>query len=223
MVNGKPLLFPFHWLKTMFNSKENQENQSAKLNDAFPKFRSALERLVRRFAGQDNVDDIVGETYLRTLEHFGDEEEIEYPKAFLLKTARNLALNYISKHENRYTQSVEDFSGIDVYLMSEKLESQIEAQEKFRLFCDVAERLTPKCRKAFVLKRVYGWSLKAIAEEMDISPSTVEKHVAKGLLLCTRELKAKGYDLQGIANTAQKENLAERKFGAKKKLVEKRN
>lgn len=157
---------------------------------------------------QDNVDDIVGDTYLRTLEYFGDQEEIEYPKAFLLKTARNLALNYISKHENRYTQSVEDFSGIDVYLKSEKLESQIEAQEKFQLFCDVVDKLAPKCRRAFVLKRVYGWSLKAIAEEMGISPSTVEKHVAKGLLLCTNELKAKGYDLQGIANTVGKEKLS---------------
>lgn len=192
----------------MFNSKQSKEHHSAKLNDVFPKFRSALERLVRKFGVQDNVDDIVGDTYLRTLEYFGDQEEIEYPKAFLLKTARNLALNYISKHENRYTQSVEDFSGIDVYLKSEKLESQIEAQEKFQLFCDVVDKLAPKCRRAFVLKRVYGWSLKAIAEEMGISPSTVEKHVAKGLLLCTNELKAKGYDLQGIANTVGKEKLS---------------
>lgn len=148
--------------------------------------------------GKDDVEDLISETYLRTFERFGDDE-IEYPKAFLYRTARNLALNHISRHENRFNRSMEDHPDSDVYLASEELESQIEAQEKFRIFCSAVEALPPKCRKAFVLKRIHGWTLEAIGNEMGISTSTVEKHVAKGLLLCANALAESGYDLKGIA------------------------
>ena len=92
----------------MLNRVKNKNRQPSGLTETFLHFRGALERLVRKIVRQDEVEDIIAETYLRTFEHFGDAE-IAYPKAFLYKTARNLALNHISRHENRFTQSIEDF------------------------------------------------------------------------------------------------------------------
>ena len=101
----------------MTNRKNRDEKPAAGLTDTFLGFRSSLERLLRRFVGPDDVDDIIGETYLRAYEHFRDDD-IAYPKAFLYKTARNLALNYIARCENRLTQSIEDFPNPDVYLVA---------------------------------------------------------------------------------------------------------
>ena len=190
----------------MLNRVKNKNRQPSGLTETFLHFRGALERLVRKIVRQDEVEDIIAETYLRTFEHFGDAE-IAYPKAFLYKTARNLALTHISRHENRFTQSIEDFPGIDVYLASEELENQIEAQEKFHLFCTAVESMSPKCSRAFVLKRVHGWSIKDIAKEMNISASTVEKHIAKGLLLCANSLEKNGYDLLGVVSKTDGQNL----------------
>ena len=190
----------------MANKKIESKKTDGDLTDIFLSFRPALERLLRKFVGRDDAEDIISETYLRTNERFGNEE-IAYPKAFLYKTSRNLALNYLSKHENRLTDSLEGLPLSDVYLLSEELESQIEAQAKFRLFCSAVESLPPKCRKAFLLKRVHGWTCKSIAEEMGISVSTVEKHVAKGLLRCANSLEEHGYDLKGRSTKADKKNI----------------
>jgi RNA polymerase sigma factor (sigma-70 family) len=184
----------------MTYSAQNDKKANNGFTEVFLKYRPVLERLLRKFVGPDETEDLISETYLRTYESFG-REEIAYPKTFLYKTARNLALNYISKHENRFCQSIEDNHSSDVYSVSDQVEIQIEAQEKLQIFNLAVESLSPKCRKAFIYKRVHGWSLKTIAKEMDISVSTVEKHVAKGVLICSRALKDNGYNMKGAASS----------------------
>lgn len=181
----------------MSDAKTEKVKVPAGWTQTFTEMQSTLKRFLRKYVGQDDVEDLIGETYLRTFERFGNKQ-IEYPKAFLFKTARNMALNHIARHEYRFAQSMEENADSTVYLASEALESQIEAQEKFQIFCNAVEKLSPKCRQAFVLKRVYGQSTKAIAKEMGISISTAEKHIAKGLMLCAQSLTEKGYDLKGL-------------------------
>jgi RNA polymerase sigma-70 factor (ECF subfamily) len=50
-------------------------------------------------------------------------------------------------------------------------------------------QLPLQCRRAFLLKKVYGLSQKEIAGYLGISESTVEKHVAKGLLHCATRIR----------------------------------
>jgi RNA polymerase sigma factor (sigma-70 family) len=183
----------------MAYSAQKDKKTHLGLTEVFLKYRPVLERLLRKFVGPDETEDLISETYLRTYESFS-KEEIAYPKSFLYKTAKNLVLNHISKHENRFCQSIEDNASPDVYLVSEQVEIQVEAQEKLQIFSSAVDSLSPKCRKAFIYKRVHGWSLKTIAKEMDISVSTVEKHVAKGVLICTRALKDNGYNMKGVAS-----------------------
>jgi len=47
-----------------------------------------------------------------------------------------------------------------------------------------------QCRRAFVLKKVYGYSYSEIAQKLQISEKTVEKHISKGLTLCRSHLSA---------------------------------
>lgn len=54
--------------------------------------------------------------------------------------------------------------------------------------------LPPQCRRAFELRKVDGLSYKEIAKRMKLSPSTIEKHVATGLLKCMDTLRRKGYN-----------------------------
>ena len=46
-------------------------------------------------------------------------------------------------------------------------------------------RLPDVCRRVFVLRRVYGFSQREIAEYLGISIKTVEAHLAKGMVRCT--------------------------------------
>ena len=65
------------------------------------------------------------------------------------------------------------------------IERQVEASERFELFCRAVARLPDVCRRAFVLRRVYGFSQREIAEHLGISIKTVEAHLAKGIVRCT--------------------------------------
>ena len=143
-----------------------------------------LARVEGRIAKPHDIEDIVQETFLRSYEAAG-KTEIRHPPSFMLRTARNLALNHVTRADNRLTDQIEDSAASDVYLASETLESQLESKERFLLFCRAVRKLPVQCRRVFILKKVYGLSQKEIAEFLSISQSTVEKHVAKGLLTCT--------------------------------------
>lgn len=68
-----------------------------------------------------------------------------------------------------------DFSSLEVKELSHKLEL-------------VYERLPKKCRQVFMLSRKEGLSQKAISKRLDISLSTVEKHIGKALRIFKDEL-----------------------------------
>lgn len=171
------------------------------LVSAFLEYREMLSRLVGRIVRWHQVDDILQETFIRTYVA-SQKTEIRHPRAFMLRTARNLALNEVtSAHETR-TQQAEEFSHPSVYLTTETLESELESQERFLAFCRAVRSLPGQCRRVFVLKKVYGLSQREIARYLDIAESTVEKHVAKGVLACAQSMKAQGYSVDaGVDDT----------------------
>ena len=69
--------------------------------------RLRLARAVSRIVPPHEVEDIVQETYVRLCQ-VGKTERIQHPKSYLLRTARNLALDSVKRAENRRAQSLED-------------------------------------------------------------------------------------------------------------------
>ena len=61
--------------------------------------------------------------------------------------------------------------------------------EDFAFMCDAIRSLPVQCRRALVLKKVYGHSYKEIAEKLQISEKTVEKHISKGVTRCRDYLR----------------------------------
>lgn len=160
--------------------------------DNFLALRPVINRVVGRITRPEDIEDIVQETFVHSYAAARDRH-IHNPKAFMLKTAKNLALNLISLSEYRLTEQLDDTVDSDSRFASETLESQYQSREKFLLFCRAVSALPVNCRRVFILKKVYGLSQKEIADYLDISPSTVEKHVAKGVVMTARYLSEKGY------------------------------
>jgi RNA polymerase sigma-70 factor (ECF subfamily) len=168
-----------------------EKNTSNALVATFLECRTILAHVVGRITRPHDIEDIVQETFIRSYEA-AEKRPIRHPKSFMLRTARNLALNHVGKADNKLTDSMEDWSGSDVYLDTVSMESQFDSNERFLLFCRAVRELPVQCRRVFILKKVYGLGQKEIAEFFGISQSTVEKHVAKGLLLCTEFMEEKG-------------------------------
>jgi RNA polymerase sigma factor (sigma-70 family) len=159
--------------------------------EVFASVRAQISRVVSRVVRPADIEDIVQETFVRSFEA-ELAQKISHPRAFLLKTAWNLALNHVDRADRRFVQSLEDLPGAEALTDGETVESQLEAQERLLIFCRAVRELPLQCRRAFLLKKVYGMSQRDIAQYLGISESTVEKHVAKGILRCWTYLDEHG-------------------------------
>ena len=151
------------------------------LTDIFISYQHTIKSFIARIVKPDDIDDIVQETFVRSYEA-SLKQEIKYAKSYMLKTAKNIAFNHNAKWDNKFNDSIEDFVEPPVELSSNHFEDDYESKERFLAFCRATDQLSGSVRKCFILKKVYGLSQKEIAQYLQLSESTIEKHVAKGLL-----------------------------------------
>jgi RNA polymerase sigma factor (sigma-70 family) len=153
---------------------------------------AALHRYLRRFtSGAEDIEDLVQETYVR-IYAIEDRDAVDSPRALLFRIAHNLAIERSRRQVARATDSVGDFDALNVDTSEAPPDEQIDARRRFQSFCAAVDRLPPLCRRVFVLRKVYKLSHTEIAEVLGVSHSTIEKHVAKGLIRCREYLKDRG-------------------------------
>jgi len=151
---------------------------------AFVQNNGAIKRFLRRFfSNQQDIEDIVQEAYLRA---FAAEKkkEIEQPKAFLFRIAKNVALTELSRKSRQITDYLEDSAPSVVIEMVASAGEEAEAQEQLGLYCEAVAALPSKCREVFLLRKVHGLAHKEIARRMSLSVSSVEKYLRQGVLAC---------------------------------------
>ena len=153
---------------------------------AFVQNRSFLKRFLTRFlSSSQDIEDVVQESYLKAL-CAEQKQEINSPKAFLFRIARNEALKELQKKSRRITDYLDELDDAPDESSSETaMEDSSSAKQRFGLFCESALEMPPRCRKAFLMCKVYGYTYKEIATHLNISVSGVEKHVARGLEICS--------------------------------------
>lgn len=169
--------------------------------EAFVRHHKALRRFIsRHMVPISDIDDISQEAFLRAYQA-ERKKPIEQPKAFLFRIAKNLMLSESGKKSRRITDYIEDFEYTEILAEGENLEDNIMAQQKLGIYCEAVATLTPQCRRAFLLKKVYGMTHKEIASHMGIAVSTVEKHLVKGVRQCDTVIAERYNDLSAPAGT----------------------
>lgn len=166
-----------------------------KFTNIFLDYKNTIRGFISRIVKPDDIDDIVQETFVRSYEA-NLKQEIKYARSYMLKTAQNLAFNHNAKWDNKFNDSIEDFVEPPVELTSATFEDDYESKERFLSFCRATDQLSGSVRKCFILKKVYGLSQKEIAQYLQLSESTVEKHVAKGLLKSVQYMQKMNYNTE---------------------------
>nr|WP_324256942.1 RNA polymerase sigma factor [Cellvibrio fontiphilus] len=166
----------------------NQPAQNDSIASVFIALRSTLARAVSRLVPPKEVEDIVQETYVRVCQ-VEAPEQIQFPRSFMLRTAQNLAIDHLKRAETRLSVSMDDELDLELAGYTTRADDtfdRVAANQEFGFFCEAVRQLPQQCRKAFVLKKVYGYSQKEIAQSLDISENTVEKHIATGIKRCAQ-------------------------------------
>jgi len=150
-----------------------------RLTRLFAESREALSRYVRRLVrSRDTADEIVQEAYLRTYEH---ADSLRTPRAFLFRTARNLATDTRRHDRVAISEPMGESDPENVVSGDGSIENLLIADEASRLLKQAIDRLPPQCHAALTLKLFHGQSYREIAAALGVTEKTVEKHIARGM------------------------------------------
>ena len=142
--------------------------------------RSALRARLRQMAGSGHeLDDLCAEVLARaySVSHW---ERITAGRAFLFQIARNLIIDNARRNKIVAFEAIAD---LELLRDGPDMEAQLLARDELKRLQAIVEQLPSQARKVFLLRRVEEKALGEIAEEMKLSVSTVEKHLAKAMLL----------------------------------------
>lgn len=130
---------------------------------------------------REDVADLMQETFERFHRH-RDKVEFATARNLLFTIARNLVIDRV-----RHRRVSEVDQDVDIESLLDPLpspEDQLIGSEVVERLNAAIENLPPQCRRVFVMRKIHQISQKSIAEKLNISVSTVEKHVAAGMKQC---------------------------------------
>jgi RNA polymerase sigma-70 factor (ECF subfamily) len=148
---------------------------------------SLIQFLATRLRSVQEAKEVAQEAYVRLLS-LEDSGAVSFLRAFLFKTAANLAVDRI-RSRNRQRQA------LDAGLCDESREAptpdrEAASAQEMEIVRHLVAELPPKCRRAFLLHRVHGAEFAEIAEEMGLSERMVRHYVLRAVLYCRAGLDA---------------------------------
>ncbi|EPJ45959.1 MAG: ECF subfamily RNA polymerase sigma-24 factor [Osedax symbiont Rs1] len=137
--------------------------------------------LKRRLNCSHQAADLVQETYLKIIIN-GKIPPAVYARQYLSKIAKGLVIDHYRRWriEQAYLESLQHLTAAHQC----SPEQHLQIIETLIEIDTLLHNLSVRAREAFLLRKLEGLSYQAIAKQMDISVSSVEKYVAKGLQVC---------------------------------------
>jgi RNA polymerase sigma-70 factor (ECF subfamily) len=151
--------------------------------------RALIRFLTYRLKSAHEAKEVAQEAYVRMLQ-LDAPGGISYLRAFLFKTASNLAADRLKSVTRRERLDQLEFFGAGESTPSP--EAGIAAEQELAVVLALVGRLPPKCRYAFIMHRCYGHDLAEIALLMHLSERMVRLYVERAVAFCREELLKAG-------------------------------
>jgi RNA polymerase sigma-70 factor (ECF subfamily) len=170
-------------------------------------FREHNEALIRflmtRLRSHQEAHEVAQEAYVRLLS-LHQPGAVSYLRAFLYKTAANLATDRLRREDvhDRATALPLFHEFADALSPERQVAGVQEIQRLERLLDD----LPPKCRQAFVLNRFYGMDFTAVAQEMGLKERMVRTYVVRALLYCRSRFDIEPLESNEFTGRPEKDN-----------------
>ena len=155
----------------------------------------------RRLPARDiaQAEDVVQETFARTINHLNNGNTVRSPKAFLYTTARNVITSTVYRRRDRMdTDATEDMDEFAAEASACSPQRRAAAQQHLDALETAISRLPANYQEAFVRRRIWGESCREIAAAMDIKEHTVSTYVALGWQLLEEYCEAHGIELDKL-------------------------
>jgi RNA polymerase sigma factor (sigma-70 family) len=148
---------------------------------------SLIHFLATRLRSVQEAKEVAQEAYVRLLS-LEDSGAVSFLRAFLFKTAANLAVDRI-RSRNRQQQA-HDAGLCDESREAPTPDREAASAQEVEIVRRLIGELPPKCRHAFLLHRVHGAEFSEIAQEMGLSERMIRHYVLRAVLYCRAGLDA---------------------------------
>jgi RNA polymerase sigma factor (sigma-70 family) len=140
-----------------------------------------LKRYLRRHVGSEDAEDVAQEAFARLYARAADARS---PSGYLYQTARNLVID--GKRRARRAQAVLVESAPMETIADPRPSPEEEADWRQRLAqaSVLFDRMSPKCRRVFLLRVVEGCAYAEIARRLSMTPIAVEKQLLRAFEIC---------------------------------------
>lgn len=144
--------------------------------------------LFRHVACTETAADLTQETFSRLL-RYEPASPIDNARALLFKIAANLAKDHKRKAQRQRTDPVpvEDLARFPDHTPT--TETAISDKETLDILLNAVSQLPPRTRDIFVLHRIKGLTYSEVAKHMNVSESTVQKHLTQALAYAMSQLR----------------------------------
>lgn len=192
---GLPRLLPRPMLASPREDRElvvaAREGDEAAFGELVRRHQGGLRRCAARIVGDDEEGrDIAQAAFIRAWENLAKYDPAWSFSTWLYRIATNLAIDVLRSRDSRerthqtHLRLVGDSEG-------PRAPERVAEDEVQRIFGELAQRLTPAQRAAFVLREVQGLSTAEVAQAVGCSEATVRNHVFQARAVLRRELAAR--------------------------------
>jgi RNA polymerase sigma-70 factor (ECF subfamily) len=154
-------------------------------------------------SSEQEARDVAQEAYVRMLELQRRPIAVGFLRAYLFKTAANLAVDRARRSINLQQlreQWVDPFEGL---AQAPPAEDTAGAQQELLLIRSFLEELPQRCRDAFYLHRFQDLSVAQIGSQLQVSERMVRSYLVRALVHCRQRLdQVRG---ERTAETAEKD------------------
>lgn len=147
--------------------------------------RALLRFLACRLQSAQEAKEVAQEAYVRMLQ-LDAPNGISYLRAFLFKTAANLAADRLKSAARR--GRVDRLEFFDETECEPSPEQGVSAEQQIDAILKACDELPPRCRYAFVMHRFHGHSISEVAGMMGLSVRMVQLYVERALVFCRDRL-----------------------------------
>lgn len=167
---------------------ESPDGRAERITRLFSEHNESLVRfLSARLHSVQEAKEVAQEAYVRLLS-LDDSGAVSFLRAFLFKTAANLAVDRLRVRQ-RQRQAMS--AGLCDELREVTRPDHEAAQaEEVEIVRRLIGELPPKCRQVFLLHRIQGEDFPQIAQRMNLSERMVRHYVLRAVLYCRAGLDA---------------------------------
>lgn len=182
------------------SNPDEAKSSLSQVTNAFMEHGTFLKAFLRRFMHRpQDIEDIAQEAYIRAFK-VEKNSEVEHPKTLLFTIAKNIALNELRRKSRRVTDYIEESQSPPDEAQGASTEEEVVALERLEQYCAAVDDLPEQCRRVYLMRKVHGLAHKDIAQRLNITVRTVERHLAKGMLKCQAYIQEQDAAAEGGAS-----------------------